>query len=512
MKALPIGIQSFRKLREYDFLYVDKTELIYQMVKKPGVYFFSRPRRFGKSLLLSTLKEIFLGNKFLFKGLWIEDKIDWQAFPVVHLSFDAISSKEETIEVLLAQHLQNIAEQHGHKLQSKGIKSLTLELIQKLSKQQQRVVFLIDEYDKPILDALPEDLALAEQRRDVLKEFFETLKNQDENIHFIFITGITKFSRMSIFSGLNNLSDISLQEQYATLCGYTSAELETHFGAAFPSIAASELLELADFKTELKNWYNGYNWLGEKVYNPWSILKLIETRRFDNYWFASGHPAFLIKLLKKGLYFELEQLSIPKAILDSFELDNIDHRALLFQTGYLTIEKENRQERSLTLGFPNREIEESLLNHMLAAYAESSIADTGLTAQHLKNKLKASDVDGAMVVLNALFQSIPHPIFLAQYEAYFHSILHIAFTLLGIYVQSEAVFAHGRADAVVELEDKVFIFEFKINAAAAVALAQIKARDYAGKYTASSKKITLLGVALSTEKKGIVDWQIETLG
>jgi len=242
------------------------------------------------------------------------------------------------------------------------------------------------------------------------------------------------------------------------------------------------------------------------VYNPWSILNLVDKRQIKNYWFSSGHPEFLLRILKKGLFYQLTDLTVNEILLDSFELENIDYRALLFQTGYLTIGTADPVLHTYTLRYPNREIEESLLQYMLAAYSETRIGDTGLTALHLREALQTGDLDRVVAILNSLFASIPHQIFLPQYEAYFHSILHIAFTLLGFYVQSEPSTAAGRADAVVTLPDRVYIFEFKINGTAQEALAQIESRDYAGPYRASGKTVIPVGVGLDAEQKGISAW------
>lgn len=314
MKPLPIGIQSFRKLREGDFLYVDKTEYIYRLLRGSGIYFLSRPRRFGKSLLLSTLKEIFLGNRALFRDLWIEDKIDWKPYPVVHLSFDKISSKNTGIEMLLEEELDAVAKEYSLKLTRTGIKGKTAELIGRLAGDT-RVVILIDEYDKPILDAIPDDIELAHSRREVLKEFFETLKSEDAHIHFLFITGISKFSRMSVFSGMNNLQDLTLHDRYAAICGYTQEELEAYFAEAFPGIAAQQQLPEPALLPELQQWYNGYNWGGDqRLYNPWSVLNLVDKRQIKNYWFSSGHPEFLLKILKKGLFYRLSDLTVNEIL------------------------------------------------------------------------------------------------------------------------------------------------------------------------------------------------------
>lgn len=508
MKDLPIGRHDFRALREADLLYVDKTPVICRLMGGGMRWFLSRPRRFGKSLLVTTLRELFLGNRELFKGLWIEDQIEWKAYPVVSLLFDKISSRETEMAELLSDQLQEVAEQYGFSLQSTGIKRRTSELIQKLAGDT-GVAILIDEYDKPILDVVADDPALAQKRREVLKEFFETLKSEDRHIHFIFIAGVSRFSRMSVFSGMNNLLDITLDEQFATICGYTQAELESNFADAFPAVAKRHQWTEAYLLQQVKEWYNGYQWRGEAVYNPWSVLNMAHNGRISNYWFASGHPEFLMRTLKKGLRFQLARIRVPAISLDNFELENMDYRSLLFQTGYLTVVEEDINTQTFTLGYPNREVEESLLQYMLADYSQIQQADSGLTALQLRDALMAGDLQKSMAIINGLFAHIPHEIFLNQYEAYFHSIIHICFTLLGFYVKSEPSTAKGRADAVVSLPGRVYIFEFKINGTAEEALAQIKNRDYAGAYQATGKQLVLVGVALSPEDKGITDWKTE---
>jgi hypothetical protein len=510
MKNLPLGRQDFAALREDDCLYVDKTELIYKLVTNGKRYFLSRPRRFGKSLTISTLDAIFNARFDLFHGLWIENKYDWKKYPIIKLSFESISSLELSTQELLKQELHLIAQTYGLSLKNKFLKDLTSELITKLSATE-KVVILIDEYDKPILDAIPHNFALAYERRETLKEFFETLKKEDSNIHFIFVTGVSKFAKTTLFSGANQLIDISLSPDFATLCGYTQVEMEANFSSIFAELAENQQLSEDEILPEIKTWYNGYNFRGTSVYNPWSILSMAFDRRISNYWFKTGSPSFLLRYLKEGLYYKLANMNVNETVLESYDIEKIDYRALLFQAGYLTIANENPREQTYVLDYPNKEVELSLSQHILANYAETNLSDAGMSALDIREALNVGDLERFKTIVNSLFASIPGPIFLKKYEAYYHSILHTMFTLLAFYAQCEVNTAIGRADAVVHLPHKIFIFEFKINGSAKVALEQILKNDYAGKYAASGKKITLVGVGLSKTKKGIVSMEVENI-
>lgn len=508
MKRLPIGQHDFASIREEGFLYVDKTEIIHRLFQNGGRYFLSRPRRFGKSLTLTTLACIFQGRRDLFKGLWIEDKIEWKKYPVLRFSFDRISSAQRSVESLLEEQIEDLASSNAIHLEREGIKAKLSDLINTLAAEE-KVVILIDEYDKPILDAIPHDFELAYQRRDTLKEFFETLKSVDDSIHFIFVTGVSKFAKTTLFSG-PNLRDISLTPDFATLCGYTQEELEAYFSPAFPEIAKNQQVSDEQLLPEIKKWYNGYNWRGPRVYNPWSILNMASDRRISNYWFSSGSPAFLLRYLKAGLYYKLSNMNVNETVLDSYDIEKIDYRALLFQGGYLTIIGENVQDHTYLLDYPNLEVEHSLNQFMLATFAETNLSDAGMSALDMREALRNGDLEQFKTIVNSLFASIPGPIFLKRYEAYYHAILHTVFNLLAFYVQSEVHTASGRADAVVTLLNQIYVFEFKINGSAKDALAQIMDRGYAEKYAASGKKVILVGIGLSKSKKGIVSMEVLT--
>lgn len=375
MKNLPISIQTFSDLITREYLYVDKTKEIYNLFAQGGkYYFFSRPRRFGKSLLISTLKEIFSGNKDLFKGLWIYDKIQWQTFPVIHIDFLGLKYEyqnelTDTLEYLINQN----AAIHGVELKEKGFDKRFKELIIEISKKN-KVVILVDEYDKPIIDFIEtgqKKIALA--NRKILKKFYSVLKSADQYTHFVFITGVSKFSRMSIFSYLNNLNDITIDDNFSTLLGLTHDELLHYFADRIDCLRETMSMSKTDFLGHVKHWYNGYSWDGAHfLYNPYSIIYLFSKNRFGNYWFATGTPTFLINHIKnrKQDITMLEKQEVDESFFDSYDIENLEVAAMLFQTGYLTIKeiKPVGLKSQYTLSYPNEEVKESFLKHFLADY------------------------------------------------------------------------------------------------------------------------------------------------
>ena len=501
MKKYPIGIQDFRKLREENYLYIDKTKVLHHLITSGGYYFLSRPRRFGKSLLISTLKEIFLGSLELFKGLWIENKIDWAPRPVIYLSFGGINSKSGVFEGNFITAWKQIAADHGITLEHTDLAFLVEELLKKLS-QKGKVAILIDEYDKPILDHI-EDSVLSNENRLILKSFYDVLKNCDQYIHFLFLTGISKFAKVSVFSGLNNLNDITLDASYGDICGYNQEELESYFKEEIESIAAKEGKSIADLNTEIRAWYNGYSWLGKKVYNPFSILNFMSKGTFNNFWFATGHPSFLIKTLVAVNVYKLKDIEVNPLIFDGASVDNIDYRSLLFQTGYLTITSENRERQTLTLNFPNNEVKNALHQYMLGGYGHRSHGDSIVSALDIKDALQEGDTERFKTAVNALYASIPYDIFLKNYEAYYQSVLYIALQLLGIFVKCEVTTSHGRIDTVIHFPHRIYVIEFKIDDSAEAALAQIQEKQYAAPWQASGVPVSLIGIGMSREQKGI---------
>ncbi|MDX2305420.1 MAG: AAA family ATPase, partial [Microscillaceae bacterium] len=370
MMKLPIGIQDFQELRRGDYLYVDKTQYIHHLVTENKYYFLSRPRRFGKSLLVSTLKELFEGNQELFKGLWIENHWDWtQKNPVLDFRFNNASYKISGLEAFLKDILRIQSEEHQITLRDAPYPSQLEELIKSISQKYGKVVVLIDEYDKPILDYL-HDIPQAAANRDILKNFYSVLKPLDPHLRLVLLTGVSKFSRVSIFSELNNLFDLTLYGDYAAMLGYTQQELEFYF--------ENRILELAPtfggkeaLLAEIKKWYNGYSWDGQNyVYNPLSVLNFFAKRQFENFWFETGTPTFLLKLLDRERSYNLDKIKASPVSFNSFELEYISPEALLFQTGYLTI-KAIGANQIYTLSYPNYEVKNSLLQYLLAQYSHS---------------------------------------------------------------------------------------------------------------------------------------------
>lgn len=510
LQRLPIGIQSFTELRKRDFVYVDKTEYIFELIDGSKAYFFSRPRRFGKSLLISTIKEIFLGNKEVFKGLWIENEIEWEKYPVLHFDF----AKEDFRAIGLRKAIEDrIAEQaklYEIELLKNTISSQLEELIKKLNKKyNKQVVLLIDEYDKPIIDFLGKDeIQTALTNRDIMKEFYSPIKGLDNELRFFFLTGVTKFSKVTIFSELNHLQDLTLNRLGQTLAGYTEEELYHYFDLHIKKIAFLHQISEEELKLQIREWYNGYSFGGEKLYNPFSILNFINNRQFSNYWFETGTPTFLIKLIAETEYTEIKDIEMDVSALGNFEISNLNPITILFQAGYLTL-KEQVAPTVYRLDYPNREVQQAMVQLLLAEYVKKDTPQTINLLLQLKNSFENNDLDAVFRYLNALFADIPYQIFETKKESYYHSIIYLTFKLLGYYAKAEVSTSHGRIDAVVINKTTVYILEFKVNDTAQNALQQIKDKKYADKYTNQNKEIILIGIACN--QKTIEDYLIEKL-
>lgn len=462
----------------------------------------SRPRRLGKSLTVSTLKALALGKKELFEGLWIYDNVDnWEVHPVIHLSFSSISNGPGKLLPKLMDKLDDIAKSYGATLTKDSLTEKFQELIETLS-QRNPVVLLIDEYDKPLTDHF-DNLPQAYENQKILREFYAPLKDLTAHIRLIFITGISKFSKMSLFSVLNNLADLTLNETYGTLCGYTDAELTQHFDTYFRKLAKKLDISYEELRAEIKRNYNGYNWLAENVYNPWSVINCCYSQQISNYWFTSGNPYFLVQKLREANQYDLNDLTITDALMNSYELEELDFKNLLFQTGYMTIESYNWREKEYSLRYPNLEVEESLYQHLSGAYTHSSPANGMPTAKELAQILKRRDLDAFEARINALFAAIPDNMFFAQYEGYYQAIMHVTFRIMGFLAQSEVRQAKGRPDITVIFPERVYILEFKLHDTAEAALQQIKDKDYAAPYRGSEREIVLIGIQFGKTEKGI---------
>ncbi len=508
-RRLPIGIQTFREIREENYYYVDKTALIQRLIDEGKHYFLSRPRRFGKSLFLDTLKELFEGNEPLFEGLHIHDHWDWSVrYPVLRLDFGSGNFNEPEIlhKEVMAQ-LDAVEKETGVESHYDTASARFRHIIQMLHSQAgQRVAVLVDEYDKPILDVLDEP-EVARANRDFLRGLYSTIKSNDAHIKFTFLTGVSKFSKVSLFSGLNNLKDITLDARYSAICGYTDADLDTVF--------SPELLDLD--RDEIRHWYNGYSWLGEEVYNPFDILLLFDSRRFGAWWFETGTPTFLIEtLLSRGVgTLDLDNILGSDELLSTFDVDHIATEALLFQTGYLTIiQTEPRGSRTYyRLSYPNQEVRQSL-NESLLNHLTGSPAQQAEHSARLYDLLLVNDFAGLESLFKAFFASIPYQWHtnneIANYEGYYASVFYSYFASVGFDIVVEDSSSDGRLDMAVRFNDNVYLFEFKVVelASEGAAMAQLQEKGYADKYRGLDQPIYLIGVEFSKDTRNITVFEV----
>ncbi len=510
MKNLPIGIQSLQQLRDKNCIYVDKTQLIHQLVTTGSYYFLSRPRRFGKSLLISTLKSLYLGQKNLFEGLWIEDKWDWsKTNPVIHISFDAADYQGLGLEKAIMKVLKSCATSYSITLLATTLKSQFEELINSLSMQYGNVVLLIDEYDKPIIDYLEDKkIEQAKANRLVLRDFYSVLKNAGPHLELVFITGISKFSKVSLFSHLNNLDDITIHEDYGTLTGYTQEELGIYFDDYLKKIETKLRLSREELMENMRVWYNGYSWDGEsRVYNPFGTLNFLSKRMFKNYWFGTGSPEFLIEQMRKHNRFDVENSLVDSAVLDKYDIENLELIPLLFQTGYLTVKTLDPMTGEMVLDYPNKEVRQSMYAFLIDDIAKNPHRiHTDMTIQDLNKAFLAKNLVQVRKILTALLADLPDQAYQKQTEGLYHGLIHLIFSYLGMFVNSEVHSSQGRADAVVQTLTDVFIFEFKFNKTAQEALDQITDQDYAGKYQASGRTITGIGINFNSADRTIEGW------
>jgi hypothetical protein len=512
VKKLPLGIQNFKEIIDDGYVYVDKTEYIYDLLNEGKHYFLSRPRRFGKSLLLDTIAEAFGGDRELFKGLFLYDSgHSFEMHPVIRLDMSNVAT--ETPEILkgaLSEVLRNRIKGEGLDIDSGQPSGLFRNLIEALCKKYgKRVVVLIDEYDKPILDHLgnPE---LAEANRSVIKGFYGILKSMDACLRMTFITGVSKFTKTSIFSELNNLFDITLTREYANICGVPIDDLDKYFGEHVEKLSLLDEFKHCDnFRNEVLAWYDGYSWDGRtRVINPFALLSFLRQKRFSSFWYSSGSPKFLIDLIKTKpeSFLALKNLEIDETILDSFDIQNLDIEPLLFQTGYLTV-KEIRHAgvvESYLLKMPNLEVEDAFHKNIVAEFTGRGGAFASAAYSGIGEALRVGNLRQMLDKLKSLFASIPYNLHIDR-EAYYHSIFYAAMKLLGFDVDAEVATAKGRIDATLELEDKVYVMEFKykdcppdaspeekrslFDEALEEGMRQIKDRGYADKYEGSGKAI-----------------------
>ena len=502
-------MQTFRELREQNCYYVDKTAYVERMLREGKHYFLSRPRRFGKSLFLDTLKELFEGSEELFAGLHIHARHDWsERHPVVRLSFGGGSFTEPAnVNTSALAQLEAEAERAGMDARYATAPERFAHLLRTLHTHSgRRVAVLVDEYDKPILDAL-EQPEVARANRDYLRGLYGVIKDNDAHVRFTFLTGISKFSKVNLFSQLNNLTDITLDPVYSSICGYTEDDLETVFA---PELGGLD-------RAQVREWYNGYGWRGaEKVYNPYDVLLLLRRREFEAHWFETGTPAFLVdKLFERRVStVSVGDMVGTAELLSEFDVNRIGTEALLFQTGYLTITGEERLggKALYRLGYPNREVRQSLNEHLLRHLVHDSERQTANSIR-LSRLLAAADLAGLQELFHAFFASIPYQWYtgnhIADYEGFYASVFYSYFAALGYDIAVEESTSHGRLDMAVRAAGHVFLFEFKVAEMAppGSALAQLKERRYADKYRAAGNPIHLIGVEFSRNTRNITAFE-----
>ncbi len=509
MRILPIGIQTFEKIREDNCLYVDKTDMLWQLTRATTPYFLSRPRRFGKSLLLSTFKSYFEGRKDLFRGLAIEQlETEWNAHPVLHLDLNA--KKYDTPDDLVAmlnQHLEKWELVYGNDKQDRSPEERFAYMIEQAFKQTGRkVVVLIDEYDKPMLQTLLNEPLLIEYRRQ-LKAFYGVLKSADPYLRFVFLTGVTKFAQVSVFSDLNQLKDISMVPAYATICGITREELVKVFTPEITQLSEKEKLSFDETVDLLELQYDGYHFCENApgMFNPFSVLNVLQDSRISDYWFQTGTPTYLVELLKESDY-DLRQLvdgsEMRSATFSEYRAEANNPIPLLYQSGYLTIKGYDQRLNLYTLRFPNREVESGFLNFIVPSYTQVDDQQRDFYIGQFVRELERGDITSFMERLKAFFAGIPYELN-DRTERHYQVVFYLVFKLLGQFVDAEVRSARGRADAVVQTDQYIYVFEFKLSGTAEEALRQIDEKGYPIPYTADQRTLMKVGVEFSAEERNI---------
>ena len=517
LKLYPIGIQTFERIRKEDKLYIDKTEYIYRMAHTSGTYFFlGRPRRFGKSLLVTTMQSYFEGKKELFKGLAIENlEKEWTEYPVLH--FDMSGGKhmdKEQLEEYLDYRLQEEEKKWGVTKPVKGANNRLIDLINTAyEKSGKQVVVLIDEYDAPMLDVVHEKEQL-DMLRNMMRNFYSPLKYSEAKLRFVFLTGITKFSQVSIFSELNNIINISMNDEYAGICGITKEELLTQMSEDIDELAKSQELTREETIAELKENYDGYHFSAKSpdVYNPFSLLNCFSTREFGAYWFSSGTPTYLIKMMRK---FKVMPTNISKMYAKSSAFDAPTENMtaitpLLYQSGYLTIKEYDKFSKLYTLDLPNKEIKVGLFESLLPNYLEGMFAQNGDVAiAQMSVLIRQDNMDGALQLLQTFLGTVPY-CNVTNYEGHYQQMLYIIFSLLtGYVVDVEVHTPKGRLDIVMLTHTRLYIIELKLNKNAQAALQQINLKNYAQRFALCGKPVSKVGINFDSSTGNIEDWVIE---
>jgi len=528
MKKLPIGRQDFEAIIQENLLYIDKTRQIYELIQSGNLYFLSRPRRFGKSLLLSIFKHLFSGEKELFKDLYIGRETDYafESYPVLQFNFADFGLKTTQLETELSAKIEYYAKEYQVEVTTTSISTKLKTLIENIAKKGKPVVLLIDEYDKPIVDFLT-DFEKAKVNQEVLRRFFGPLKGLEASGHlrFLFITGVSKFSKVSLFSDLNNLTDLSIHDLSNDLLGITQIELEDNFSEYIQMIAEKFKLTEQNLLEAVKVWYNGYSFGGTAtLYNPFSLLSFFLGKRFSNYWFATGTPTFLVETIRdRGIDpQEFEAPEVDEAFLTKFSLKDLNMTGLLFQTGYLTIKKADLgvYESRYVLGYPNLEVRKSMMRHLVESFTFQSSSLVAESLIKMQRGLKQGDLalffDQLSIILSNLKYNWQPPKqykteieLFKMWEGYFHAILYLIMAHMEMFVKAEVAHHKGRLDLLAETNNFVYLMEFKLDGTAEKALIQIKERQYAAPYKNTPKTVFLIGINFSNEERNIENWKAE---
>ena len=519
MVYYPIGIQTFEKIRKGGFLYVDKTKYVYDVCHPGQFVFLSRPRRFGKSLLTSTFDAYFSGRKDLFKGLAIEKlETEWKHYPVLHFDLSDIKKgTTEECELNLHSQLQDFERTYGCEKASDELTIRFRELVKNISrKTESQVVVLIDEYDAPLLTVLHDSERL-EPMRTLLQSFYSPLKKLDQYLRFVFITGISKFSQLSIFSQLNNLNNISMLPQYAGICGITEQELKDNFQEGITELGKANKMTNDEVLAKLKLKYDGYRFSrnAEGVYNPFSLLSAMDNRDFNNYWFSTGTPTFLVKMMKR-FHTDLTKLDGSEAGADDFDAPTENMHSVLplfYQSGYLTIKGYDPILSNYTLGYPNEEVKVGLMHALLPFYVVKDPVEARTAAGKMYLALRKDDIDEALEAARAFFAGIPYQEGTLQdaptSEGHFTTMLYVMFSFLNVYVYTQVRTAKGRMDILLKTDTTIYVMELKLDGTVEEALKQIDDKGYAIPYEADGRRIVKVGIRFSSEERTITAWKIE---
>lgn len=508
----PIGIQNFEKLRQDGYLYIDKTGLVYSLVQTSNCYFLSRPRRFGKSLLISILEAYFLGKKELFKGLAMEKlEQEWTVHPVLHLDlniekYDSIDNLTDILNVNLKLWEQT----YGSDDAETSVSLRFAGIIRRAYKQTgRRVVVLVDEYDKPLLQSIG-NKALQEEFRNTLKPFYGVLKSLDGCIRFALLTGVTKFGKVSVFSDLNNLDDISMNNQYATLCGIIEKEIHTNIEEGIRSLASAQNLSYEETCVKLKEMYDGYHFTSdsEGIYNPFSLFNALKNKTFGNYWFETGTPTYLVELLKRNRYNlkDMTETVSSADVLNSIYGDD-EPIPVIYQSGYLTIKGYNPRFKTYRLGFPNKEVEEGFMNFLIPYYTPIKKEKTAFSIENFVEEIERGDIDSFFRRLQSFFADTPYEL-VRDRELHYQNVLFIVFKLIGLYVKAEYHTSQGRIDLALQTDKYIYVMEFKLEGSAEEALRQIEEKQYALPFASDKRQVFQIGINFSSQTRNIEKWLV----